>query len=41
LAFSEIMPDEKGGTCAALLERADAYFASKRVAPDRAGDGWQ
>ena len=26
LAYSEILPDEKGSTCAAFLERAAAYF---------------
>ncbi len=29
LAFSEILPDEKGTTCAAFLRRAAAYFADK------------
>jgi len=28
LAYSEILPDEKGPTCAAFLLRAAAYFAS-------------
>lgn len=27
LAYSEVLPDEKGSTCAAFLERAIAYFA--------------
>src|SRR5690606_5113739 len=27
LAYSEVLPDEKGATCAAFLERAIAYFA--------------
>ena len=27
LAYSEILPDEKGATCAAFLQRAIAYFA--------------
>ena len=27
LAYSEVLPDEKGTTCAAFLERAIAYFA--------------
>jgi transposase InsO family protein len=31
LAYSEILPDEKGETCAAFLERAAAYFAAKGV----------
>jgi transposase InsO family protein len=32
LAYSEILPDEKGPTCAAFLERAAAYFAAKGIA---------
>jgi transposase InsO family protein len=31
LAYSEILPDEKGTTCAAFLERAAAYFATKGI----------
>lgn len=31
LAYSEILPDEKGTTCAAFLERAAAYFADKGI----------
>jgi transposase InsO family protein len=31
LAYSEILPDEKGATCAVFLERAAAYFAAKGV----------
>ena len=31
LAYSEILPDEKGPTCAAFLERAAAYFAAKGI----------
>jgi transposase InsO family protein len=31
LAYSEILPDEKGKTCAAFLERAAAYFAAKGI----------
>jgi transposase InsO family protein len=31
LAYSEILPDEKGRTCAAFLERAAAYFATKGI----------
>jgi transposase InsO family protein len=31
LAYSEILPDEKGATCAAFLERAAAYFAEKGI----------
>ncbi|MGY0536555.1 IS481 family transposase [Nocardioides sp. YJ-D4] len=31
LAYSEILPDEKGETCAAFLERAAAYFAAKGI----------
>ena len=31
LAYSEILPDEKGLTCAAFLERAAAYFAAKGI----------
>lgn len=31
LAYSEILPDEKGPTCAAFLSRAAAYFAAHRI----------
>lgn len=31
LAYSEILPDEKGETCAAFLERAAAYFTEKGI----------
>jgi transposase InsO family protein len=31
LAYSEILPDEKGVTCAAFLARAAAYFAEKGI----------
>jgi hypothetical protein len=31
LAYSEILPDEKGATCAAFLERAFAYFAAHGI----------
>jgi transposase InsO family protein len=31
LAYSEILPDEKGPTCAAFLERAAAYFADHGI----------
>ena len=31
LAYSEILPDEKGLTCAEFLRRAAAYFASKGI----------
>jgi len=31
LAYSEILPDEKGPTCAAFLQRAAAYFAAKGI----------
>jgi transposase InsO family protein len=31
LAYSEILPDEKGVTCAAFLERAIAYFAGHGI----------
>ena len=31
LAYSEILSDEKGATCAAFLERAAAYFAEKGI----------
>jgi transposase InsO family protein len=31
LAYSEILPDEKGHTCAGFLERAAAYFAAKGI----------
>jgi hypothetical protein len=27
LAYSEILPNEKGATCAAFLQRAPSYFA--------------
>ena len=32
LAYSEILPDEKGPTCAAFLARAIAYFAEHGIA---------
>ncbi|MCA1981825.1 IS481 family transposase [Nocardioides nematodiphilus] len=32
LAYSEILPDEKGATCAAFLERAVDYFAAHGIA---------
>ncbi len=32
LAYSEVLSDEKGPTCAAFLERAAAYFATKGIA---------
>src|SRR3954451_20951599 len=31
LAYSEVLPDEKGTTCAAFLERAAAYFADHGI----------
>jgi transposase InsO family protein len=31
LAYSEILPDERGQTCAAFLQRAAAYFAAKGI----------
>jgi transposase InsO family protein len=31
LAYSEILPDEKGATCAAFLTRAAAYFADHGI----------
>ena len=31
LAYSEILPDEKGPTCAGFLQRATAYFADKGI----------
>jgi len=31
LAYSEILPDEKGETCAAFLRRAALYFATKGI----------
>ena len=31
LAYSEILPDEKGNTCAEFLERAIAYFAAHGI----------
>lgn len=32
LAYCEILPNEKGATCAAFLERAAAHFAAKGIA---------
>ncbi len=32
LAYSEVLPDEKGATCAAYLTRAAAYFAAHGIA---------
>lgn len=32
LAYSEVLPDEKGPTCAAFLVRAAAYFVGKGIA---------
>ncbi len=32
LAYSEVLPDEKGVTCAAFLERAIAYFSAHGIA---------
>ncbi|RIQ17522.1 integrase core domain-containing protein, partial [Jiangella rhizosphaerae] len=31
LAYSEVLPDEKGPTCAAFLERAAGYFAAHGI----------
>ncbi len=31
LAYSEVLPDEKGPTCAAFFERAIAYFAARGI----------
>src|SRR4051812_42167934 len=31
LAYSEVLPDEKGATCAAFLARAAAYFATHGI----------
>ena len=31
LAYSEVLPDEKGATCAAFLARATAYFAAHGI----------
>lgn len=31
LGYSEVLPDEKGATCAAFLERAATYFAAKGI----------
>jgi hypothetical protein len=31
LAYSEVLPDEKGATCAAFLARAAAYFAARGI----------
>jgi transposase InsO family protein len=31
LAYSEVLPDEKGPTCAAFLQRAIAYFATHGI----------
>ena len=36
LAYSEVLADEKGPTCAGFLARAAAYFADPRHHPDRA-----
>ena len=36
LAYTEILPDEKGATCAAFLARAAAYFAATGHPHDRA-----
>ena len=33
LAYSEILPDEKGPTCAAFMIRAADYFATKGIRP--------
>ena len=33
LAYCEILPDEKGPTCAAFLARAAAYFAAHGITP--------
>ncbi|GAB3420484.1 hypothetical protein GCM10027569_48660 [Flindersiella endophytica] len=35
LAYSEALPDEKGGTCAAFLTRAAAWFAGHGVRIER------
>ena len=31
LAYSEILPDEKGATCAGFIQRAAAYFAARGI----------
>jgi len=31
LGYSEILPDEKGATCAAFLRRAADYFTAKGI----------
>jgi hypothetical protein len=31
LAYSEVLPDEKGATCAGFLVRAAAYFATRGI----------
>ncbi len=31
LAYSEILPDEKGATCVALLQRAADYFTARGI----------
>lgn len=36
VSFAEILPDEKGSTCAAFLERAVAWYASLGVTVERA-----
>lgn len=36
ISFAEILPDEKGSTCAAFLERAVAWYASLGVTIERA-----
>lgn len=41
LAYSEVLPDEKGPTCAGFLARAAAYFVSHGHHPDPAVDDRQ
>ena len=37
LAYSEILPDEKGPTCAGFLDRAAAWFAAQGITVDQPG----
>jgi hypothetical protein len=39
LAYSEILPDEKGPTCAGFLTRAAAYFAAHGITRIHTGTG--
>jgi Integrase core domain len=42
-AYAEILPDERGGTCAGFLARAAAYFAGHgipRIEPVMTDNAW-